>query len=609
MLLSHRQIAVGALVGIAAALALRFASSATAPDWNWPLWVVLAIGGGALLLQLARKAWAGDFGSDLLAGISIVASVLLREYLVGAIVVLMLSGGNALEDYATRKASGVLRALAQRRPELAHRRPPGAALADVPVGEVRPGDRLVVLPYEVCPVDGVVVAGAGRMNEAYLTGEPFEIAKTVGSEVISGAVNGETVLEIEASRPASSSRFEQMMRVIAQSEADRPRLRRLADRLGAWYTLLALVWAGAAWAAAGVPERFLAVLVIATPCPLLIGVPVALLGGIAVCARNGIVIRQAAVLEEIGACREFIVDKTGTLTYGRPELRRITPAPGCTESQVLTWAASLEQYSKHPLAAAITAAAADAGLALPPAAQISERPGEGLRGEVDHGAVLLGGRRQLAAVPAWLPPSRAGLECLVWRDCGLAGLLEFEDRPREDTPDFLRHLGPRHGFQSMTLLSGDRLDEVRRFAEAMGLRSFLAAQSPEDKLRFVRERTRHAPTLFLGDGLNDAAAMLAATVGVAFGQQSSVTSQAAGAVILEARLTKLDALLHIGPFTRAVAVQCAIGGMALSLIGMLLAAFGLLPPLGGAIAQEVIDLITVLYALRAAWGPRRLADL
>ncbi len=566
-------------------------------------------------MELVRRAWAGDFGSDLLAGMAILVAVVLGQYLVGAIVVLMLSGGNALEQYATRQASGVLRALAQRRPTLAHRHRADGPPETIPVAEVRVGDRLVVLPHEICPVDGEVVGRGGRMNEAYLTGEPFEMSKTVGSLVISGAVNGDAVLEVRATRATRESRFEQMVRVIEQSEADRPRLRRLADRLGAWYTVLALAVGAAAWVAAGTPERLLAVLVIATPCPLLIAVPVALLGGISLSARNAIVIRRAAVLEEIGDCRAFIVDKTGTLTYGRPEMRGLHAAPGLDEREVLELAASLEQYSKHPLAAAITAAAEARGLNHRPAAEISEQPGQGLRGVVDGHTLLIAGRKRLqaeagGAVPGWLGPSQSGLECLVWVDGAPAAVLEFEDSPREDSTRFLHHLGPRHAVEAITLLSGDRASEVRRFAEAAGIADYRAEQSPEDKLAFVRERTRAVKTLFLGDGLNDAAAMLAATVGVAFGGDGgSITAEAAGAVILEPRLTKLDALIHIGRHTRAVALQCALAGMGLSLFGMGWAAAGHLPPLAGVIAQEGIDLATVLYALRAALGPRYLTDL
>ncbi|MEW6280736.1 MAG: HAD-IC family P-type ATPase, partial [Candidatus Eremiobacterota bacterium] len=337
-----------AVAGISLYAGFRF-QGMPAPWLQAPLWAVLGLGGIPLVWELLGKALRRQFGSDLLAGISILTSVFLEEYLAGAFVVLMLSGGEALEEYAIGRASSVLEALARRMPTLAHRRTDGR-LSEVPVEQIDVGDRLVVHPHEICPVDGVVVAGRGSMDEAYLTGEPFVNPKTPGSQVLSGAVNGDTLLEIEAVRQARDSRYARIMQVMKDSEQRRPRLRRLGDQLGAWYTPVAVLLALLAWGVSGDPKRFLAVLVVATPCPLLIAIPVSILGSISRAARRGIVVRNPAVLEQLDTVRTMIMDKTGTLTYGRPELTDRTAFHGADPERVLALAASLERYSRHPLA-------------------------------------------------------------------------------------------------------------------------------------------------------------------------------------------------------------------------------------------------------------------
>ncbi|NBP89340.1 MAG: heavy metal translocating P-type ATPase, partial [Planctomycetia bacterium] len=285
---------------------------------------MLIIGGGLLVADLLSKLLKGSFGSDLLAGVAIVTSLLLGEYVAGVLVVLMLSGGEALESRAVSRAGDVLNALARRMPTVAHRRLEGR-LADVPLAELAVGDTIVVLPHEICPVDGTVVAGRGTMDESYLTGEPYQMRKAPGSLVLSGAINGEAALEVRADRVGEDSRYAKIMQVLRESEQQRPRLRRLADTLGGLYTPLALALALAAWWASGEAVRFLAVLVVATPCPLLIGIPVAIIGAVSLAAKRGIVIRDPAILERLDSCRTAIFDKTGTLTYGRPQLTDIVP--------------------------------------------------------------------------------------------------------------------------------------------------------------------------------------------------------------------------------------------------------------------------------------------
>jgi heavy metal translocating P-type ATPase len=605
-------IAALAIAAILVHLVLRFGLRTAPGTYQLPLMVTLAVGGLPLLYDLLGKLLKREFGSDLLGGISVVTSVLLGEYLAGAIIVLMLSGGEALESYALRSASSVLAALAKRMPSIAHRRRE-SEIVDVALGEVGVGDTLVLYPHDICPVDGVVIEGHGVMDESYLTGEPFQINKTSGSLVISGAINGESALTIRTTERAADSRYAKIMEVMHESETKRPQLRRLGDRLGAIYTPVALTVALVAWALSGEAVRFLAVLVIATPCPLLIAIPIAIIGSISLCARRAIIVKSPVVLEQISECRTAIFDKTGTLTYGEPALTEQLIAPGFAQPEVLTLVASLERYSKHPLARAILAAAKEQGISLLEASAVSEPPGQGLRGTVSGRQVQITSRSQLSAQRMsgddQLPAVAGGLECVVAIDERYAAALSFRDAPRAESRSFVSHLGPRHHFARVMIVSGDRESEVRYLAEQVGITEVYARQSPEDKLAIVRKETAAAKSLYVGDGINDAPAMMAATVGMAIGQNSDVTTEAAGVVIMDNSLKKVDEFMHISRRMRFIALQSAVGGMALSVVGMVVAASGHLSPVGGAITQEVIDIVAVLNALRAAFPPRVIHDL
>ena len=611
----HRQttvIAALSVVAIFVHLALRFGFRASPATSQIPLLITLAIGGVPLLYDLLRKLLKREFGSDLLGGISIITSVLLGEYLAGSIIVLMLAGGEALESYALRSASSVLAALAKRMPSVAHRKH-NAEIVDVGLQEVSVGDTLVIYPHDICPVDGVVIDGHGVMDESYLTGEPFQITKTRGSTVLSGAINGESALTIRTTQRAADSRYAKIMNVMRESESSRPTLRRLGDRLGAIYTPVALTVAVVAWAMTGDPIRFLAVMVIATPCPLLIAIPIAIIGSISLCARRAIIVKSPVVLEQIAECRTAIFDKTGTLTYGEPTLTEQLIAPGFSQPDVLTLVASLERYSKHPLARAILASATKAGMQIPEATEVSEPPGQGLRGTVAGHQVQVTSRNKLIAqhIPGadQLPPLAGGLECVVAIDQRYAAALRFRDAPRAESLSFVKHLGPKHQFRKVMIVSGDRESEVRYLAEQVGITDIHAQKSPEEKLAIVRAETAAAKTLYVGDGINDAPAMMAATVGMAIGQNSDVTAEAAGVVVMDNSLEKVDEFMHISRRMRSIALQSAVGGMALSVIGMAFAATGHLSPVGGAISQEVIDILAVLNALRAAFPPTVIHDL
>ncbi len=612
----HGTIAIFTIVAIALHLALRFAAHADVlvrgvPAYDLPLIAALVFGGIPLVLGLALRLFRLQFGSDLLAGISIVASAILGEHLAGALVVLMLSGGEALEAYAVRSASSVLAALAKRVPSAAHRKQ-GGAIEDVPLADVAIGDTVVVFPHEICPVDGTVIEGHGVMDESYLTGEPYMMSKTPGSEVLSGSISGETALTIRADKLAVDSRYAKIMRVMQASEQRRPQLRRLGDQLGALYTPVAVAIAVVAWTASGDALRFLAVLVVATPCPLLIAIPVAIIGSISLAVRRGIIIKDPAVLERIATCRIAIFDKTGTLTYGLPKLTEIIPGNGFTADETLSLVAGLERYSKHPLSGAILKAGRDAGLALKQASEISERPGEGLRGVVDERNIQVTSRKKVAEQDATavglLPPVVGGMECVILIDGRYAAAFRFRDEPRQDGVKFIQHLGPRHQFDRVLLVSGDRESEVGYLAKKVGIKEVYSGQTPEQKLELVRKETEGANTVFMGDGINDAPAMTAATVGIAFGQNSDITAEAAGAVVLDSSLQKVDEFLHISTRIRWIALQSAVGGMVLSVIGMAFAAAGHLSPVAGAISQEIIDVLAVVNALRVAIPPKTLTD-
>ncbi len=593
-------------------LIFRYIFSFTLSITQLPLYITLIVGGIPLVWDLLKKVLRREFGSDLLAGLSIVTGVILGEYLAASLVVLMLSGGGALEKFALRRASSVLEALAKRMPSRAHQKQ-NSHLVDIPIEQIKPADQLIVFPHEICPVDGIVIDGYGRMDESYLTGEPFVISKVPGSQVISGAINGDVALTIEATKLAIDSRYAKIMEVMRTSEQKRPFIRRIGDQLGAFYTPVAVGIAVVAWISSGEVIRFLAVLVIATPCPLLIAIPVAIIGAISLSARRGIIIRNPVILEKFDQCRTMIIDKTGTLTYGKPTLTHENYFNDFTKEITLAFAASLEQYSKHPLANAILEAARKASLNLREVRQISELPGQGLTGLIHQQKIRITSRSKLIKEGkidlVRQIPLNSGLECVVLIEEKLAAQFIFHDSPRRESVSFITHLGPKHKFRKIMIVSGDREEEVRYLADEVGIKEIHASRTPEEKVAIVEQETQLAPTVYIGDGINDAPAMTVATVGIALGQNSEVTTEAAGAVIIESSLEKVDELMHISRRMRAIALQSAVGGMVLSMMGMILAALGYLTPVAGAIGQEIIDVLAILNALRIAIPPKKLSDL
>jgi heavy metal translocating P-type ATPase len=594
-------LSLASLAFIALHLILEF----FAPQFsNWPLFFIIAVGGAPLSLQIIIRILNKNLGADVLAFIALILAVYLGQYLAANLIILMLASGQALEEYATHKASFVLEALAKRIPAIVHLKR-GDQVFDVAMSEIKIGDLIEIYPHEICPVDGVVVEGSGAMNEAYLTGEPFKISKTIGSSVISGAINDESALVIKAEKLPKDSRYAKIVEVMQDAKQKRPRLRRLADQIGAIFAPVALVFALAVLFFTGDLTRFLAVLVVATPCPLLIAIPITIISAISISARRGIIIRDPAALERLPTCQTAIFDKTGTLTYGKPELTKINLLENFQREEILQMVASVECYSRHPLSSAILEAAKKENIKLLDVTNVSEKPGQGLVAKVSNREIFITSRKKIEN----LPKQEQGLECVVMVDSKLAALFQFRDTPRSESRPFISHLVPQHNFKKIILLSGDRSLEVEYLASVLEIENSYASQSPEQKLKIVRDETVLAPTLFMGDGINDAPALMAATVGIAFGKDNAVTSESAGVVVMDNTLIKVDELIHISEESRKIALQSAIGGMLLSLVGMGFAATGLMSPVFGALLQEVIDVAAILNALRLTWKQKIDSDL
>lgn len=608
----YKYIAMLSVAGIMIFLVINFLIPVLKSYENYPLYLVIFIGGGILLVGLFHKILHLEFGTDLVAGVSIVTSVILEQYLAGSLVVLMLSGGQALERYAIGTASKGLEALAKRAPTIAHRKQ-NEVVIDISIEKIEIGDTLVIFPHEICPVDGEVIKGKGVMDESYLTGEPFLLSKAPGSEVISGAVNGDEALVVIAKKLAIDSRYAKIMQVMKESEQKRPKMRRLADQLGAWFTPFSILIAGIAWIVTGEAIRFLSVLVVATPCPLLIAIPVAIIGSISLSARLGILIKNPIVLEQLDQCKTMIFDKTGTLTYGKPILTEQIFLQPVDERKVLQLVASVERYSKHPLARAVLEKALEGKMDLVEVSQIREAPGEGLEGVIEGHKITLTSRMHLKklglADKVRLLPEGEGLECVIVMDGELVAYYRFHDTPRKESRSFVSHLLPKHRFEKVMIVSGDREEEVKYMADFMGISEIYANKSPEEKVDIVLKETRMAKTAYLGDGINDAPALMVASVGIAFGRNSDVTAEAAGAVVMDDSLQKVDEFIHISRRMRTIGLQSAIGGILLSVLGMIAAFLGLLSPVQGAITQEVIDVLAILNSLRTVWRPASLTDM
>jgi heavy metal translocating P-type ATPase len=597
---------------------------------QWPLVAIIVIGGAPLIWSTLRQVLRAEFGVDLIAALAIVGALLLREHLAGAVIVLMLSGGRALEAYALRRARRSLSALAERAPRIAHVWR-GDQLITIAAEEVAVGMTVVVKPGELIPVDGVVVDGSTSVSEADLTGEPTPVRKEPGSLVMSGSVNLEGILEVRATKPSADSQYAQIVRLVEAAQRQKAPIHRLADRYGGWFTLVAVVTAGAAGIISGSSTIALAVLVVATPCPLILATPIAIMSGINVAAHRGIIVKSGATIEQLGEVDVAVFDKTGTLTLGTPRLVEVVPAaeppttPYYETDTLLQLAASVEQLSAHVLARAVVEAAQERALVLLPAADYAEELGKGVRarlpiqGQAARSSaeadgtlrdLAIGNRTYMRSLSVALPEglltdrerriAEGQIVSFMALDGHVVGLLVFADVPRPElarlTAD-LKHAGIRQ----TVLLTGDSPVVAKRIAAVAQVDHVVARCLPEQKVEEIvdLERRGHR-VLMVGDGVNDAPALATATVGLAMGAQGLTAAAAvADGVLLSNDILQVVASVRIGRHVMRVARQGIWVGMGLSLVAMGFAALGYLPPVAGAILQEGIDVLVIVNALRA----------
>jgi heavy metal translocating P-type ATPase len=614
-LVEHRAriLAAIALLALTVGGVLHLAGAGAVGDQIWRATVAL------LAIELAGEvvrtvAIDRHMGVDTIALVAMVGSLALGEELAGLLVGLMFSGGAALEDVASTRARRELTTLVQRAPKVAQRRIAGR-LEEVPVEQVQVGDVVVVRTGEVVPVDGTVVDGEAVVDTSTLSGEPLPVRIAKGMPVLSGTSNAGSPFEVRADRPAVESAYTALVRLVQQAQAHRAPLVRMADRYAGFFLPATLLVAGAAWAVSGEAVRALAVVVVATPCPLILAAPIALVSGLSRAARAGVIVKGTGAIETLGQARTVLFDKTGTLTVGTPEVREILPSAGNNAGELLRLAASVDRMSAHVLGEALVRAAGDAGLGLSAASNVREEPGQGIEGNVDGRAVAVGSRAfvrsagvaadEVASAAVMSGRGSGEAHVLVGVDGHLGGVIVMADELRPDADRIVERLRAE-GVRHIAMVSGDRRSVAERIGRELGVDRVYAEQSPEEKLEVVRRLRADpelCPVIMVGDGVNDAPALALADAGIAMGAAgATVSSETADAVITVDRVDRIADAVHTGRRALHIARQSVLAGMGLSLIAMAVAAFGYLPPVAGALFQEVIDLAVILNALRALRG-------
>jgi heavy metal translocating P-type ATPase len=594
--------AAGLLAGIAAKVAGR--DVAAAAVWTAVTLPVLL----ALLVEIVTSLRRGEVGLDIVAGLSMAAALIFGENLAAAIVALMYAGGQYLEIYAERTARREMTALLSRVPRTAIRHRDGQ-LEEVAVDVVSPGDRLLIRQGDVVPVDGTVAEGVGVLDQSALTGESLPVKAKPGEPVLSGSTNAGEAFDVIATRPAAESTYAGIVRLVEDAQRSRAPMSRLADRYAIVFLVLTVVLAGAAWWLSGDPIRAVAVLVVATPCPLILAVPVAIISGLSRAAKFGILIKGGKAIENLARVRTVVIDKTGTLTIGQARLIAIHVDAGVTANEVLRIAASLDQASKHVIAQTIVDEARNKGLQLAVPTDVVETPGEGVVGRVDGRRVAVGGLRFVAGrvarsdaspLPHDRPPG--ALAVAVGIDGRLSGVLILADELRAGTEAMLSELRAL-GIERIVLATGDRQEVARFVATGLSLDLVRSELMPDQKILVVLAERKNGPVMMIGDGVNDAPALAAADVGVAMGAKGAAASaQAADVVLLVDQLDRILPAIRIARRSRLIALQSVIAGIGLSALAMVAASFGLLVPAEGAVIQEVIDVAVIFNALRALRG-------
>jgi heavy metal translocating P-type ATPase len=565
------------------------------------IWLAtLVIGGGPLVAQTVLGAVRGRFAADIVASLAIIVALLLDQYFAGVVIVLMQSGGEALERFAMGRASESLDTLLARAPKVAHRMGPGG-VEEVPVEHIRVGDTLLVRPGELIPVDATVVDGRSSVDQSAITGEPIPVAALPGTRLPSGALNLQGVVTLQAVRRSEESQYQQVVKLVEQARREKPPIQRLADRWAVWFTPLTLLVCAIAWWGTRNPEIVLSILVVATPCPLILATPVAVIAGISRAARHGVVVKTGAAIEQLGLARVVVFDKTGTLTVGRPAVAHVRSVDGGSPSEVLRVAASLEQFSSHHLARAITAAGREGGATLSSPSDVFEAPGSGVSGSVDGRAVKVGSASFLRA--GGVPVDGAAVTqttAYVAMDGRLVGSIEFADHLRPQVPELMRRLSAL-GVRDTVMLTGDRQSAANAVAAAAGIATVEADLLPSEKLAAVESlKRRHGVVAMVGDGINDAPALAAATVGIALGAHGTAApASAADVVLLVDDVSRVADAVETSQRMRRIALQGLRLGLGASFVMMIFASFGLIPPAVGALLQEALDAAVILNALRA----------
>jgi heavy metal translocating P-type ATPase len=578
-----------------------------AARWSWAIGTAVVL--AALVVSMVRHLRRGEFGLDAIAALAMASALAFGEELAGVVVALMYAGGQALEGYAQGHAAREMTALLARAPHYAvvHR---NGVLETVAVDDVVPGDRLMVRSGEVVPVDGVVVEGVATLDESALTGEALPAIHAVNAAVMSGVVNAGAPFDLRATHRAADSTYAGIVRLVDAARRSKAPLSRLADRYALGFLALTLALSAIAWFLSSDPRRLVAVLVVATPCPLILAVPVAIVAGMSRAASRGILIKSARALEALARVRTLLVDKTGTLTYGRSRVLSVETLGEADPDEVLRMAASLAQASRHTASEALVSAARQRGQKLATPTQVIETAGAGVEGSVEGRSVAIGradfvsARTQppVAASKDVVPAAPGSVRMAVAIGGALRAAVTLADTVREDAAHTLQGLRA-NGVARIVLLTGDRSSVAAPIATALGVDACIAEASPQQKIDAVVAELGHGATMMVGDGINDAAALARADVGVALAAHGAAAAiEAADVVVLVDRLDRIADAMAIARHTKSIALQSALAGIALSLIGMVIAALGYLQPVGGAITQEVIDVAVVLNGLRALGG-------
>ena len=594
--LGRRPIVVIAAIGLITGLALRS---------DTVFLVTLVAGGVPLVAQTLRGMLRGRFAADIVAMLAIVTALVLGQYFAGVVIVLMQSGGEALEAYAMHRASSSLESLLARAPKIAHRLH-GANVEDVPVEVIAVGDALLVRPGDLVPVDAEVTDGTSSVDQSALTGEPLPVRAVAGTHLMSGSVNLDGALRVRALRPSAQSQYQQIVQLVERARLEKPPIQRLADRFAVWFTPTTLVMCGVAYLVTGTATSVLAVLVVATPCPLILATPVAVIAGISRAADLGVIVKHGRAIEQLGRAQAVVFDKTGTLTLGQPTVAHVEGLDDIPAGEVLRLAGAVEQLSSHHLAHAVVDASRERldGDGLPPVSEFRETPGRGGSGLVEGRQVHVGSLSHLRDAGITIPPSSSdGTSAHVAVDGRIVGAIQFADRLRHQVPSLMQHLAVL-GVRDTVMLTGDREAPAEAIAAQAGIRTVRANLLPADKVAAVKDLVRrHGNVIMVGDGINDAPALAAATVGVAMGAHgTAVSAEAADVVLLVDDIARVGDAMAVSRRMRRIALQSIGVGLGVSFALMIVASLGYITPAAGAVMQEALDAAVILNALRVRVG-------